>query len=295
MWNQRGASLLFLMLVVALGVLLAAWAALPWITASRQERAEVAMNRGGAPSAGIPPTSATASERARIVEFAEAHGGFPSIVGTDAYRASSAPCRALIDAYVALLDKPADAAADQPAWRASVADVERRFDAECADLAAQPAVVASGGSQDAMRRLGANLDAYRALSPECRGYVDAFVGLDGQPGLTPSDRDRIAEADRHFTAECVQRPIETGPRPDSQAVGVDDGRQPAQADDGRQAACAQKREEADALRAVVDLTRGEEAPPPGTLDEDRRQRREALEANQSRLQALDAEIASGCP
>jgi len=53
--------------------------------------------------------------------------------------------------------------------------------------------------------------------------------------------------------------------------------------------------EADRLRAVVDLTLGEEPPAPGAIDEDKRERRESLEANQSRLAALDAAVAANCP
>lgn len=285
MRNQRGASLLFLMLVVALGVLLAAWMALPWISASRQERIEKDIVRGVAPSATPVASNAAARERARIAEFAEAHGGFKSVAGSESYRALSAPCRSLIDAYVGVLDKPADASTDQAALRASVADIERRFDAECSGIAAADAAPTLGSAAE-MRRLGANLDAYRALSPACRGYVDAFVGLSGQAGLTPSDRDRIADADRLFTEQCTARPAEAKVAPDVRA---------GQAEESRLAACASKRQEADSVRAVVDMTLGEEPPAPGETDLDKRERHASLDANRARLEALDAELAAHCP
>jgi len=291
MRNERGASLLFLMLGVALAVLVAVWMALPWFTAARQEQLEKDVNRGVTPSTRTDPSQAAARERALMAEFVETHGGYQALVGTEHYRALGPRCRELVDAYVGLLDKPADAAADNVALRASVARIERSFEAECAESASANAIEAPG-SQAELKRLGSNLDAYRALSPECRSHVDTFVGLVDKPGLTPGDRERIAEADRLFTAQCVVRPAET--KADANA-NVNAERRAAPVDDGRQAACAQQREEADRLRAVVDLTLGEEPPAPGAIDEDKRERRESLGANQSRLAALDAAVAANCP
>jgi hypothetical protein len=292
MRKQEGASLLFLMLVVALAVLVAVWMALPWFTAMRKEQVEKDVNRGVVPTARVKPSEAAARERALMAEFVETHGGYQALVGTEHYRVLGPRCRELVDAYVGLIDKPADAAADNVALRANVARIERSFEAECADVAAAPAAEASSGSQAELKRLGSNLDAYRALSPECRSHVDTFVGLFGQPGLTPGDRERIAEADRLFTAQCVARPAEA--KADASA-SVNAERPAVQVDDGRQAACAQQREEADRLRAVVALTLGEEPPAPGAIDEDKRERHESLGANQSRLATLDAAVAAHCP
>lgn len=291
MRKQYGASLLFLMLVVALAVLVAVWMALPWFTAMRQEQIEKDLNRGVTPTARLNPAQAAARERALMAEFVETHGGFQALSGTEHYRSLTSRCRELVDAYVGLLDKPADAAADNAALRASVAQIERSFETECADLVAAPSAAAPPGSQAELKRLGANLDAYRALSPECRSYVDIFVGLFDKPGLTPGDRERIAEADRLFTAQCAERPAEAKPNANA---NVSAERPAVQVDDGRQAACAQQREEADRLRALVDLTLGEEPPAPGAIDEDKRERRETLGANQSRLAALDAAVAANC-
>jgi len=291
MRKQSGVSLLFLMLVVALAVLVAVWMALPWFTSMRQEQIEKDLQRGVAPTARERPEQAAARERALMAEFVETHGGFKALAGTEHYRALSSRCRELVDAYVSLLDKPADAAADNAALRANVARIERRFDAECAESVSATAVVPPS-SQAEMQRLGANLDAYRALSPECRLHVDTFVGLFDKPGLTPSDRERIAEADRLFTAQCVDRPREAKANANA---NVNAERPTVQVDDGKQADCALLREEADRLRAVVDLTLGEEPPAPGAIDEEKRERREALEANQSRLAALNAAVAAHCP
>ena len=136
MRKQGGASLLFLMLIVALAVLVAVWMALPWFTAMRQEQIEKDINRGVTPTARMDPSQAAARERALMAEFVEAHGGFGALAGTEHYRALSARCRELVDAYVGLLDKPADAAADNAALRANVARIERSFETECAERAA---------------------------------------------------------------------------------------------------------------------------------------------------------------
>ena len=45
---------------------------------------------------------------------------------------------------------------------------------------------------------------------------------------------------------------------------------------------------------MVDLTLADVPPAPGAIDEEKRERREALEANKARLQALDAELAAEC-
>lgn len=290
--TQRGLSLLFLMLVVALVVLVAVWMALPWFTAMRQEQIEKDINRGAAPTARVVPSQDAARERALMAEFVETHGGFKALVGSEPYRALGPRCRELVDAYASLLDKPADAAADNAALRANVARVERSFEVECAEFAATPSVEAPAGSQAELKRLGTNLDAYRALSPECRAHVDTFVGLVDKPGLTPGDQERIAEADRLFTAECVVRPVDA--KSDASA-SVNAERPAVQVDDGRKAACAQQREEADRLREVVALTLGEEPPAPGAIDEDKRERHESLGANQSQLATLDAAVAANCP
>jgi len=307
MRNERGASLLFLMLGVALAVLVAVWMALPWFTAARQEQLEKDVNRGVTPSTRTDPSQAAARERALMAEFVETHGGFKALAETEHYRALSAGCRELVDAYASLVDKPADAAADNAALRASVARIERSFEAECAE-SASAAAVGSPGSQAEMRRLGANLDAYRALTPECRSHVDTFVGLVDKPGLTPGDRERIDEADRLFTAQCATRPLEATANTNAAAAatastGTGTGTSTSTStegrtvpvEDGRQAACAQKREEAEQLRTLVDKTLADAPPAPGAVDEDKRQRREALKENQSRLQALDVELATGCP
>ena len=65
MRKQGGASLLFLMLVVALAVLVAVWMALPWFTSMRQEQIEKDINRGVArrPRASDPRRPRPASAR----------------------------------------------------------------------------------------------------------------------------------------------------------------------------------------------------------------------------------------
>jgi len=147
--NQRGASLLFVLLIVALAVLVATWMALPSITAARNEKIESDLNRGVATSAKADPAKAAAIERSAAAEFAAAHGGFKAMVGTEGYRALSPRCRELVDMHVALLDKPAGNATDNARTRASVADIEHKFGAECADNEAAAPATASMGAPPA--------------------------------------------------------------------------------------------------------------------------------------------------
>lgn len=287
MRNQRGMSLLFLLLIVALAGVVLAWLGLPYSQAMRHERNERDIARGVAPPASVHPSTEHARERSRIIEFAEVHGGVKSLAGTDAYRALSPGCRELVDAYVDAVDRPADLATDQPALRARVAEIERSFGAECLEVAGtSPPAPPPPDAQAVMRQEAANLEAYRALSQECRGYVDTFVGLMDNPGLTPSDRERIAEAERLYMAQCIDRRVQAKAEAERRA---------ADAEEVRKRACVHRREEADALRALVDRTLSEAPPAAGTIDEDRRARREALEANQARLRSLDDEIAAECP
>ena len=212
--------MLFLMLIVALAVLVATWMALPWITAAHNEKVESDLNRGVAPAAKDSPSKATAVEQAQQIEFVEAHRGYKEMVGTEHYRALNPRCRQLIDDYVALMDRPADAAADNASVRTRAAGIQRSFDAECLETAA------------------------------------------AAPATAPPTGRTTAPA---------------GPPPS-----------------GETPACAQKREEADHFRGVVDLTLSEAPPTPGSIDEDKRERRESLEKNKARLAALEADIASSC-
>ena len=131
----------------------------------------------------------------------------------------------------------------------------------------------------------ASIEAYRALSPQCRSYFDTFADARNRADVSPADRERIAEAERLFKANCVDR--EAGARE------VEKARTRLAEDDRR--ICAHKREEAAQVRALVNLTLAEEREKPGTIDADKEGRRKSLEENQRRLGELEADIATGCP
>jgi hypothetical protein len=288
--KQRGVSLLFTVLLVALAGLVVVWLVKPWFVSARNEKTEKDVNRGVAPSAMADPSTSAARERAEAHEFAEARGDLKALVGTEHYRALSAPCRELVDAYVSLADKPADAAADTAADRASAAEIERRFGASCVDGApAAPAAASAATQMEDLREqtvlLEASIEAYRALSPQCRSYFDTFADARNRADVSPADRERIAEAERLFKANCVDR--EAGARE------VEKARTRLAEDDRR--ICAHKREEAAQVRALVNLTLAEEREKPGTIDADKEGRRKSLEENQRRLGELEADIATGCP
>lgn len=290
MGKQRGVSLLFTVLLVALAGLVVVWLARPWFVSMRNENIEADINRGVAPSATADQSTSAARERAEAKEFAEAHGDLKALVGTEHYRALSAPCRELVDAYVSLADKPADAAADTAADRASAAEIERRFGASCVDVApAAPAAASVATQMEDLREqtvlLEAGIEAYRALSPQCRSYFDTFTDARNRADVSPTDRERIAEAERLFKANCVDR--EAGARE------VEKARTRLAEDDRRR--CAYKREDAAQVRALVNRTLSEVQANPGTIDADKRERRKSLEENQRRLDELEADIARGCP
>lgn len=288
--KQRGVSLLFTVLLVALAGLVVVWLVMPWFVSARNEKAGADISRGVAPSAMADRSTSEARERAEAKEFAEAHGNIKGLVGTEHYRALSAPCRELVDAYVSLVDQPAGAATATTADRASVAEIERRFGASCADGApAAPAAASADTHLEDLREqtilLEASIEAYRALSPQCRSYLDTVADAKNRADVSPTDRERIAEAERLFKANCVDR--EAGARE------IEKARTRLAEDDRR--ICAHKREQAAQVRALVNLALSEERGKPGTTDADRQERRKSLEENQRRLDELEADIATGCP
>ena len=154
--KQRGLSLLFLLLIVALVLLVAASLALPRLKAAQNEKYEKDFVRGAAPKAD--PARAAANERAQAAEFAATHGDdFKAMRDTPYYLALSPRCRGLVDAHVDLLDKPADAATDNASVRASAAEIERSFEAECVDSA--PPAAATGSS---LSRAATHVDRFSA-------------------------------------------------------------------------------------------------------------------------------------
>ena len=44
---------------------------------------------------------------------------------------------------------------------------------------------------------------YNALSPECRGFIDAYVEATDKPDVSAADRQRAEEAESRFGASCT--------------------------------------------------------------------------------------------
>ena len=44
---------------------------------------------------------------------------------------------------------------------------------------------------------------YNALSPECRGFIDAYVEATDKPDVSAADRQRAEEAESSFGASCT--------------------------------------------------------------------------------------------
>lgn len=292
MRRQRGASLLFLLLLVALAGVVVAWFAWPMVVAARNERAEAAIARGVAPATSPSREEAEKRERAQAAEFAEVHGGLAGIVGSDHYRALNASCRALVDEYVATSDQATTSAAGAAAVRATVADIERRFGASCVDAPPDPpAPVRSPGPEPSPDTLGDRMRAnpdYLALSPECRGYMDALAVMLAKPlnePVTQAEKDRAAELSRNYEAKCVDREAEARARAEADAQ---------RAADAKNFACNDRRERADLLRRAIAAGERYRPPPPGGIDVEGQQAHEMLDANKRQLEALDADIAANC-
>lgn len=142
MRRQLGASSLFLVVMVAIAVVVATWLALPWITASRNEKIERDLNRGVAtPAQGAPSKAvlspAEASEQAQAAEFADAYRKFESLVGTDRYGALSPRCHELVERFVNVVQGLTDPSSVSPAVRTTGLELARQFDSECAPAPAK--------------------------------------------------------------------------------------------------------------------------------------------------------------
>ncbi len=44
---------------------------------------------------------------------------------------------------------------------------------------------------------------YNALSPECRGFIDAYIEATDKPDVSAADRQRAEEAESRFGASCT--------------------------------------------------------------------------------------------
>ena len=136
MSKQSGASLLFLVLIVALAVIVATWTALPWIEATRKEKVERALNSGVTPAAKATPAKAApplSIEETKAAEFAAMYSRFEKLVGTDRYDALSQRCRGLVNGFVELVQNSSPAST---VGRDAAVELGHTFDAECADSAA---------------------------------------------------------------------------------------------------------------------------------------------------------------
>ena len=124
---------------------------------------------------------------------------------------------------VALLAIIAVALAAMVAWRSSKARAERavtekieaalrRGDAVAAKLLDPKRAEAREHEEArafAERHGGSGLkqivgtEHYNALSPECRGFIDAYVEATDKPDVSAADRQRAEEAESRFGASCT--------------------------------------------------------------------------------------------
>ncbi len=131
--------------------------------------------------------------------------------------------------------------------------------------------------------------AYEKLNTQCRSLLDTIVGLLDKPEDSTAFREKLGNAERDFSARCVDQEAEAA---QAKAEADQQARDAAQT---RLLECAEQRKVLGRYREIVALTVSENYQErPGVIDLNRKSRRDALGENRKRVAVLEELIAARC-